>query len=41
MRDSKDRVIEWTNYVYRPDRYELHAVIERTVAFGGRKQRRS
>jgi GntR family transcriptional regulator len=41
VRDSKDRIIEWTNFVYRPDRYELHTVIERTSAFDGRKKRRS
>jgi GntR family transcriptional regulator len=41
MRDSKDRIIEWTNFVYRPDRYELHTVIERTMALDGRKKRRS
>jgi GntR family transcriptional regulator len=40
MRDSNSRIIEWTNFVYRPDRYELHAVIERTT-FAGRKKRRS
>jgi GntR family transcriptional regulator len=40
-RDSKDRTIEWTNIVYRPDRYELHTVIERTIALDGRKKRRS
>jgi GntR family transcriptional regulator len=41
MRDSKDRIIEWTNFVYRPDRYELHTVIERTLTFDRRKKRRS
>ena len=41
MRDPKDRIIEWTNFVYRPDRYELHTVIERTMALDGRKKRRS
>jgi GntR family transcriptional regulator len=41
MRDSKDQIIEWTNFVYRPDRCELHTVIERTIAFDGRKKRRS
>jgi GntR family transcriptional regulator len=45
VRDSKDRIIEWTNFLYRPDRYELHTVIERTIASGGRnggrKKRRS
>jgi GntR family transcriptional regulator len=40
MRDSKDRIIEWTNFVYRPDRYELHTIIGRTLALAGRKKRR-
>jgi GntR family transcriptional regulator len=40
MRDSNSRIIEWTNCVYRPDRYELHTVIERTT-LAGRKKRRS
>ena len=41
MRDSKDRIIEWTSFVYRPDRCELHTVIERTMALDGRRRRRS
>jgi GntR family transcriptional regulator len=41
VRDSTEQIIEWTNDVYRPDRYELHTVIERTIAFGGRKKRSS
>jgi GntR family transcriptional regulator len=41
MRNSNDRIIEWTNFVYRPDRYELHTIIERPTGPDGRKQRRS
>jgi hypothetical protein len=40
MRDSNNRIIEWTNFVYRPDRYELHTMIERPIALDGRKRRR-
>jgi GntR family transcriptional regulator len=28
-RDSKGRIIEYSNYLYRPDRYEIHTLIER------------
>ena len=41
MRDSKSRIIEWTNFVYRADRHELQTVIERTTLALGRKKRRS
>ncbi|MDB6088307.1 MAG: GntR family transcriptional regulator [Gammaproteobacteria bacterium] len=34
-RDSKRRIIEYSNYLYRPDRYEIHTLIER-----GRHHRR-
>src|SRR3984957_13942671 len=40
MRDSESRIIEWTNFLYRPDRHELQAVIERKT-FAGRNKRRS
>jgi GntR family transcriptional regulator len=40
VRDSKERILEYTNYVYRPDRYELHTVIERTRPHRGRTVRR-
>jgi GntR family transcriptional regulator len=41
MFDSKNRIIEWTNFAYRPDRCELHTVIEPTIALAGRRKRRS
>ena len=28
-RDRKGRVLRYANYLYRPDRYEIHAVVER------------
>ena len=28
-RDSKGRIIEYSNSLYRPDRYEIHTLIER------------
>jgi len=29
VRDPKERIIEYSNYLYRPDRYQIHTVIER------------
>jgi GntR family transcriptional regulator len=40
VRDSKERIIEYSNYLYRPDRYEIHAVIERPRPKDGRTGRR-
>jgi len=28
-RDSRDRILRYANYLYRPDRYEIHTVVER------------
>jgi GntR family transcriptional regulator len=35
-RDSKGRIIEYSNYLYRPDRYEIHTLIERRRNRSGR-----
>jgi GntR family transcriptional regulator len=29
-RDARSRILQYSNYLYRPDRYEIHTVIERT-----------
>jgi GntR family transcriptional regulator len=35
-RDAQGRILRYANYLYRPDRYEIHTVLERT----GRSRRR-
>lgn len=29
-RDTRGRILRYANYLYRPDRYEIHTVVERT-----------
>ena len=41
VRDARERIIEYSNYLYRPDRYEFHTVIERDRSHGGRTARRA
>ena len=40
-RDSKGHIIEYSNYLYRPDRYEIHTLIERHRHRRGRLASRS
>jgi GntR family transcriptional regulator len=39
-RDSRGRIIEYSNYLYRPDRYEMHILIERRRHRRGRRASR-
>jgi GntR family transcriptional regulator len=41
VRDAKGRIIEYTNFLYRPDRYELHTMVKRAGSSRNRVSRRS
>jgi GntR family transcriptional regulator len=36
-RDARGRILRYANYLYRPDRYEIHTVIERDRQQGSRQ----
>jgi DNA-binding GntR family transcriptional regulator len=36
-RDARGRIICFANYLYRPDRYEIHTVVEREKSQRGRQ----
>jgi GntR family transcriptional regulator len=40
VRDSQERIIEYSNFLYRPDRYEMHMRIDRTNTQRSRATRR-
>lgn len=39
-RDARGRILRYANYLYRPDRYEIHTVIDRDKHQGRRRARR-
>ena len=36
-RDARGRILRYANYLYRPDRYEIHTVVERDRHQRGRR----
>lgn len=40
-RDGRGRILRYANYLYRPDRYEIHTVVERDRHPRGRQANRS
>jgi GntR family transcriptional regulator len=36
-RDSRGRILRYANYLYRPDRYEIHTIVERDRHHRGRQ----
>jgi GntR family transcriptional regulator len=40
VRDAQGKILEYSNYLYRPDRYEMHTVIERESSRRGHAARR-
>jgi GntR family transcriptional regulator len=39
-RDARGRILRYANYLYRPDRYEIHTVVERDRHHRGRRATR-
>jgi GntR family transcriptional regulator len=40
VRDARGRILRYANYLYRPDRYEIHTVVERDRHHRGRQANR-